>query len=159
MSVCIVIDTDVLGCVFDPANTRHSNYIPVTDWITKGEGFLVLGGTEYLRQLRDAPRYYKVMVELKKMGRVMRIRDVLVDEQCKQVWLLLGSNTRCDDAHLIAIIRASGCRLICSNDKRADTYLKNKRYYLRRQKPPSIYRNSDHRHLLCRRNIVNIRGT
>ena len=33
----------------------------------------------------------------------------------------------CDDHHIIAIVRISGCRLICSNDKRADRYIKDRR--------------------------------
>lgn len=156
MIMCIVVDTCTFGRVFDPNNSEHDEFKPVNEWV-QHEGFLVLGGTHYLDELRKSHKYHGVLVELSKKGRVKRVSDVLVDEHFKMVQELLNGSA-CNDCHLIAIIRVSGCRLVCSFDKKADTYIKDRRYYLKGQKPPLIYRGKANKGLLCRRNIVSIRN-
>lgn len=157
--MCIVIDTNVFGSVFDPNNAQHLEYHPVNKWVTEREGFMVLGGTRYIEELRQAKWYLGVLTELSRKGRVKRVRDDIVDRDYVVVEELL-KGSRCDDCHLIAVIRVSGCRLICSNDRRADQYLKNPKLYPKAKglKPPSIYRYKKHSSLLCRKNIVSIRN-
>ena len=155
--MCIVIDTNVWPCVFRSDSARHTDYKPVLNWITKGPGFVVYGGSKYQRELRNAPRYQAVFLELRKKGRAKIINHTLVDEHQDDVERVVNTPT-CDDAHLIAIFRVSGCRLLCSNDQRADVFIKDRCCYVHQQKPPSIYRNSNHRHLLCRRNVVKIKN-
>lgn len=154
--MCIVIDTNVLSCVFSGTNCRHDDYRPVLDWILKGPGFAVYGGSSYFRELLGARTYLKLLVELKNRGRAKLVNKVAVDAEQA---LVEGIVPRaCDDAHLIAIFRASGCRLLCSNDRRADTYVKNKRFYRKGQHPPRIYRSKTHVRLLCARNVVALRN-
>lgn len=153
--MCIVIDINVFGCVFNPKDSQHAEYLPVKKWVTEGEGFLVIGGTRYLTELQNARKYFGVMVELSRKGRVKKVRCDLVDKDHSEVETLLRGS-KCDDCHLIAIIRVSRCRVICSNDRRADEYLKNPKCYPKGQKPPSIYRYKAHQPLLCRKNIVHI---
>ena len=85
-------------------------------------------------ELRQAKAYYGVMAELSRKGRVKKVRDDIVDREYTLVEALL-QRSKCDDCHLIAIIRVSGCRLICSNDHRADEYLKNPRCYAKGEAP------------------------
>lgn len=155
--MCIVIDLNVFAPVFNPQHLEHSEYIHVNHWITKGKGFIVFGGTHYLKELKAISRYLSFITELSRRGRVRKLVDELVDKEEQQVEALLKGSA-CDDCHLIAILRTSGCRLICSNDKRADKYLKDRRCYLPGQKVPQIYRRRAHKHLLCDRNIRDIQN-
>jgi len=151
--MCIVIDANVFGSVFCDKACDHAEYKPVKDWVTEGKGFIVYGGTKYNNELRRATQYLGIFVELRKKGRVKKITDDLVDQHQAEVEAVVRSGDF-DDGHLVAIFRVSGCRLLCSNDARLDTYIKNRLLYLRKQRPPSIYRGKKHRRLLCDKNIV-----
>ena len=155
--MCIVIDANVWGCVFETNSALHNEYKPVYDWIVNGPGFVVYGGTQYNTELKKAKKYFGVFTELKKSLKAKIVNTYIVDQEENRVKRLINSSS-CDDTHLIAIFRASGCRLLCSNDRRADFYIKNKKYYYKRQKRPLIYRNSSHKSLLNSRNIVRLRN-
>lgn len=154
--MCIVIDTNVLSCVFSLDSCYHKEYQSVYMWIINGEGFIVCGGTTYWNEIKKARKYLGVLAELKKKGKLKDIKQEVVDNQQTMVKGILPSD--CDDSHLIAIFRASGCRLLCSNDHRVDIYIKNKKYYLKKQRLPKIYRNKKHAHLLCKKNIVTLQN-
>lgn len=153
--MCIVVDANTWGYVFQENNKKHSDYLPVFRWITKGPGFVVYGGSKYREELKNASKYYGIFLELKKKGRAKEVNPNLVDKHEADVRRAAGT-PKCHDAHLIAIFRVSGCRLLCSDDRRSDTYIKNRKYYLAGQRPPSIYRSNVHQHLLNDRNIVQI---
>lgn len=154
--MCIVIDTNVLSAVFSARDSCHPDYDPVLQWIVKGPGFAVYGGSTYMEELRKAKTYLGVLTELRKRGQARLIRNGAVDSEQLKVTALAPVD--CDDTHLIAIFRASGCRLLCSNDRRGDVHIKDRRYYHRRQHVPRIYRNRRHTPLLNRRNIVTLRN-
>jgi hypothetical protein len=151
--MCIVVDANVLSAVFRRDSAAHSEYGPVLDWVMKGPGFFVYGGTKYAGELQS---YLPVFAELARQRKARAVNHALVDKHEKQVALLIH-DTKCDDPHLIAMFRVSGCRLLCSDDKRADRYIKDRHNYLKRQKPPSIYRKKSHCHLLNPRNVVQIK--
>lgn len=155
--MCLVLDANVFAPVFRKDSLEHERFAAVLDWITTGPGFLVYGGTKYHKELRSAGRYLAVFIELKKKGKAKEVNQRLVDQHEKIVKDLVQDN-KCDDFHIIAIFRASGCLLFCSDDSRADCYIKNKRLYEKGQHPPSIYRNETHRRLLNRSKIVEVRN-
>jgi len=155
--MCLVVDANVFSSVFRCDSCQHVDFAPVLRWITTGPGFLVYGGTKYNDELRNAKRYLGVFIELKNKGRAKEVNRTLVDQHEQLVKNLLGQN-KCDDFHIIAIFRVSGCALFCSNDARADCYIKDRRLYEKGQHPPSIYRNKSHRTLLNPHNIVQIRN-
>ena len=155
--MCIVIDMNVFSSIFSPQHLEPAEYIDVYNWITKGKGFIVFGGTHYLKELKAIKSYLSLVTELSRKGRTRILADNLVDKEEDYLNSLLKGSS-CDDCHLIAIIRVSRCRLICSNDKRADKYLKDRKYYLKGQKIPHIYRKKSHKHLLCDNNICDIKN-
>lgn len=155
--MCIVIDMDVLSFIFNKDSSQHSDFKYVKYWIEKGKGFIVYGGTTYNNQLKQATKYLGIILELSKKGKTRKINKDLVDQNQREVDAIIR-DPRCDDSHLIAIFRVSKCKLLCSNDRKSDTYIKNPSYYLVNQRPPKIYRNRQHRHLLCSANIVSIRN-
>lgn len=155
--MCVVVDANVFSSLFRPDSCNHAEFAPVLNWITAGPGFLVYGGTKYYNELRNAKRYLAIIIELKKKGKAKEVDRALVDQHEKTVKHLVGHD-RCDDFHIIAIFRVSGCVLFCSNDMRADCYIKNRHLYQKGQHPPSIYRNKSHRTLLNPDSIVQIRN-
>lgn len=155
--MCLVVDANVFSSVFRPSSCNHAEFAPVLSWITAGPGFLVYGGTTYNNELKKAKFYLGVFLELKKKGKAKEVNRALVDKHEKIV-KGLASHTKCDDFHIIAIFRVSGCVLFCSNDARADCYIQDRKLYEKGQHPPSIYRNGTHRKLLNRHKIVQIRN-
>ena len=156
--MCIIIDMNVMCKVFPLSGCTQPDHEPVRSWVTTGIGSIVYGGSKYCSELKTAKRYFQLMIELHKQGRVRRIDDAAVDTEQAIVEQLI-CDKRCDDPHLIAIVRASGCRLLCSDDKRADKYIKDVTLYPKPQHPPLIYRSRKHRHLLSKRYVVQLRNT
>ncbi len=151
----IVIDTNALASVFNGNCSEHDDYKPVANWIFEGDGCIVYGGSKYKKELKRANLYLGIINELRRIGKVKEIDHSMVDEHEKQLKTLVISS-RFNDAHLIAIFRVSRCRLLCSNDRKGDKFIKDETLYLSGQKPPSIYRNKKHKRLLCKNNIVQL---
>jgi hypothetical protein len=155
--MCLVVDANVFSAVFNADASGHAEFAPVLAWVTTGPGFLVYGGTKYNSELSKAKHYLGIFIELRKKGRAKEVKRSLVDAHERVVKKIVNSS-KCDDFHIIAIFRVSGCRLFCSNDQRADCYIKNPKLYLKRQKPPLIYRARAHKRLLNANNIVEIKN-
>lgn len=151
--MCIVIDAGALASVFNPSCTEHAEFKPVADWILKGRGRAVFGGTKYKTELARARRYLRLFLQLKIQGRAIEIRGDLVDaREAALVEMTRGSD--CDDQHIIAILCVSKCLLLCSQDGRSYCFVKDKRNYPKKQKVPRIYSSHKNRDLLCDHNIV-----
>lgn len=151
--MCIVIDTNTFSPVFNSSDTHHVEFKPVKRWIIEGKGKIVYGGTEYRKQLRRAVKYFKLFIELKKEAKIVEIDDDAVDQAQKGVEKLIN-NPKFNDAHIIGIFITSKCLLLCSNDNKADKFIKDKSLYPRKHKLPKIYRDRKHKKLLCDKNIV-----
>ena len=121
--MCIVIDTNSLASVFDQKSEHHAEFRPVLEWIVLGNGKIVYGGTTYKRELAKATKYFRLLVELKKVSKIVEIDSVRVGEIEQRLAQTL-SHSDFDDPHIVAIIIASGCRLICSADARAFRYFR-----------------------------------
>ena len=152
--MCIVVDACTFASVFKEHSKDHSSFRPVLIWIIKGKGKLVYGGTTYKNELRQAHTYLKLFTQLDKAGKIKQIDDIKVDNFQKEIETNVGSPI--NDVHLIAIIGISGCRLICTIDKKAiNPYLKCSDLY-----PPGVHRpkiftgNKNNDRLLCDSNIA-----
>jgi len=157
--MCIVIDACALSHVFKVSDAKHPDFEPVKNWIQEGDGKVVFGGTKYIKEMQLAG-YRKLFVELKKQHNVVIIDKAAVDAEEVRVKDLY-SHRDFDDAHLIAIIRCSRCRLVCTSENRAIPFLKNQvpniDFYEKKAKPPRIYKNKRHcHHLLCNQFIAAI---
>jgi len=114
---------------------------------------VVYGGTRYIRELERADRYLTVFVELGRINKAVKINDSAVDKQERRVSQKVNDKAF-DDAHLIAILSVSRCRLICTTEKRAIPFLKDSSLYPKGVKRPKIYSRREHRDLLCDANIA-----
>jgi hypothetical protein len=149
--MCIIIDTNVLGPVFDPTNIRHKTFKPVYDWVCTGQGKIVYGGTKYLEEIGKFRKIFKILSDAK---RAISIDNVIVDAST-----LIAKNTIThndfDDQHLVGLLLASKCKLICSDDKRAYQFFRHSLFFSKRNRP-KIYHTLKGAKLLDPKNIAQI---
>lgn len=151
--MCIVIDAPLLVSLFKTSDPNHEKYMPVLNWLVEGSGKLVFGGTTYLNELNAVSSILGVLKELEKVRKVVRISDQLVDAHRDEV-KKIAPEKNFDDPHLVAIVRASNCRLICVNDPRSHKYLRAVHLYESSKQRPSLYTREKNKHLLCDGNIA-----
>jgi hypothetical protein len=151
--MCIIIDINTLSCVFDNSCSEHPEFKPVKNWIIDGEGFVVYGGKKYIDELKITKKYLAVFIELKKKRKVIEIDSSIVDTYQKIIESKI-QHRDFDDPHIVAIISASKCRLVCSKDLRSFPFLKRKELYPKGVKTPMIYSKQKNINLLCSQNIV-----
>ncbi len=158
--MCIVIDSNTFSPIFNNDDSDHSNFEPVRKWIEEGGGQIVYGGSKYKGELSKShqiAQHFKQLNDLNK-DKVVKICDNLVD--AKETELKKITPNGCGDQHIIAIVIVSGCRLICTNDKRSHEHIKNPSLYpLKKNKClPKIYSSLEHKKFLNKKYIVDIKN-
>jgi hypothetical protein len=152
--MCIVIDASALAAVFNADDAGHDNFSPVMEWVTRGRGKVVYGGTTYMRELRAVRSLLELFLELTRQRRVVRIEDAEVDAHERRI-VALVRDRRFDDPHLAAIVCVARCALICTRDNRAFGFLKRRDLYSEvRCDVPRLYTSKRNRDLLCDQHIV-----
>lgn len=142
--MCLIIDTCCLAKVFDRKNHEHASFAPVLEWITIGSGRMIYGGTKYNHELHQARKFVPIVAELSRARRAISLPQQQVDDlaiDTKNREPDLGFN----DEHIVALVIASRCRLICTDDKRAIPYFKKPEFYRPyRLARPKIYNYKSH---------------
>lgn len=126
--MCIVIDINTLAMVFNESNSRHADFLSVKKWIDDRSGFVIYGGTKYKEELALTGRYMRLLRLMADAGQAILIRDEAVDEREIQVRKKIKGN-KCDDQHIIALLGAARCPLLCSNDSRSFKFVKDRALY------------------------------
>ncbi|MDQ1350585.1 MAG: hypothetical protein QG657_887 [Acidobacteriota bacterium] len=153
--MCIIIDTNVFGDVFNKESKSHLKFEPVINWILKGKGKIVYGGTKYKKELGTAKKYFKLLLEFEKMNKVVRVDDEKVD--AREIEIKKENRRRnFNDEHIIAIVIVSGCVLVCTDDKKAMPFIKDPAFYPKHCKRPKIYSEKCNKNLLTDCNIAPI---
>jgi hypothetical protein len=124
----IVVDVNSFPSVFDPSNEHHADFLPVKDWIHRRDGFLIFGGTTFKNELIKSHHRSRLVRLLKDAGMAIEVRDEVVD-RLEEVVKGLTQGSTCDDPHLIALLAAARCPLLCSQDKRSFPFIKDKSYF------------------------------
>lgn len=150
--MCIVIDTNTIARVFDDENKEHEEFKPVRDWIIHKKGMIVYGGTKYFEELSKMRQYLRLFSLLNAAGKAV-VRDAeAVDKIQAEVEATLQDKDF-DDPHIVAILKESACKLVCSDDKRAFPFFKHEAFFKGKDKP-RIYSSSRNKDLLCDANIA-----
>jgi predicted nucleic acid-binding protein len=136
--MCVVVDTNKLSNVFNKNDSDHKNFSLVREYILAGKCVLVFGGTKFLNELEGSINYLRLVNTLKDTNKAVKIHNDPVDKEFDRISKLV-KDTDCDDAHVIALLSASGCELICSGDKRANKYFKNKCLYTNKKMKIKIF--------------------
>jgi hypothetical protein len=153
--MCLIIDANTVPSVFDPEAQEHTQFIPVLDWITTGKGRIVYGGTKYRKELSLMGRYFRLLGQLSRQGRVIVLPTKPIDIYAAQLKARIPAK-KFDDEHIVAIVANSGCRVVCTNDKASHPYLQRQDLYPKGIKRPKIYSAASHVKLCCDKNIVGV---
>src|ERR1022692_3881693 len=129
--MCLVIDENVIGKVFDRRNVQHARFKPVKDWVTTGAGSVIYGGTKYLKELGDG-RYLGLFTELLRMRRAIKVDKQAVDDRARALKVEVPDR-EFDDEHIVALVGISRCCVVCTDDKNAIPYLRRRDLY-----PPGV---------------------
>jgi|SRR5581483_8428165 len=152
--MCVVIDTCCLAQVFDRDNQYHTHFAPILQWVTKGKGRIIYGGTKYNTELRRAVKFLRVIVELNRSGRAIRMDSAAVDRISTELRTIV-CDPAFNDEHLAALIVVSRCCIICTNDIAAMRFLKRRDLYSRYDVDrPKIYCKKRHECLCCDRYLA-----
>jgi hypothetical protein len=156
--MCLVIDTCCLSRVFKRDDKKHSLFEPVTHWICEGRGRMIYGGSKYNTELRRVTEVFGLVTELAKQRRTVQLPNATVDPIAAALRQKIPEE-RFNDEHLAALVIASRCCVVCTDDNIAISFLKRPDLYSEYDGVgrPSIYRgHKTHKKLCCDKNIVPI---
>lgn len=153
--MCVIIDTCTISIVFNSSSAEHKEFLPILEWVTQGCGKMVYGGKKYKDELAKLGKYLKIISQLKKAGKVIEVPEKLVNSKEKKV-SELAPEKDFDDPHIVAIVIATGCRVVCTKDTRSIKYLKDSKFYNAPIKKPKVYTGLRNKDLLTKKHIVAI---
>jgi hypothetical protein len=136
--MCIIIDANCFGRVFDRSNSNHDSFAPVLDWIIKGKGKIVYGGSTYFSELKTAAKYLKIFRLLREIDKAVIGDEVNIDQIEKDL-ISTVNDSNFDDPHIMAIVIDTKCMLICSDDKKSLKFMKDFNLFPDHIKPPKYY--------------------
>lgn len=152
--MCIVIDTNTLGKVFRTDDKKHSEFEPVLKWILESNGKIIVGGTDFNRELFGKIDWFRrFFIQLKDLNKVVVVDDSKVDAH--QVKIMgMKKHRDFDDPHIVALLATSKCRVLCTGDSRSFPFVQDRSFYPKNVQPPSIYSKKKNAGLLCNENIA-----
>ncbi len=137
--MCIVVDTSAFARVFDVENVEHDNFKPVNEWIIKGKGKLIIGGSKYKTELlRHSRNNIRLVSRLDKASKISYLKDEEVDGVMSNLEAQ-KTHRDFDDPHILAMCIVSRCLVVCTGDSRSHKFLKMKSLYPKNQPRPGIY--------------------
>ena len=142
----IVVDLNTFSMVFDSSNSKHTKFMPVKVWIDKGDGFLLFGGTKFLKELEQSYRHLRLVRSMRDAGQAIEINSNIVDKIEAHIVAATTGKRLCNDQHVMALLCAAGCDLLCSLDAESYPFVKDKTLYPPGAPKVRIYcspRNSD----------------
>jgi len=154
----IVLDINCFHLVFTPKNNENIDFCHVLHWVKKKKyACFVYGGTKYKCELRKIEKkYISFLSELKRARKFVEINEKMIDENARQLKIICP-DVDFNDEHIVAILNVSGCKLVCTKDKKAQEYIKRNDFYSDR-KAPRIYSSGKNRTLLNQKNIIELKN-
>ena len=118
--MCLVIDSNVSHELATAPPSRDA--VPVIAWLKSRAGQLALGGklTDELRKTQ----FRRLLLEFVRNGtaKIYPTAEVFAETRRLELLRACGSN----DAHIVALARVAGCRLIFTRDQALQRDIKNK---------------------------------
>jgi hypothetical protein len=156
--MCLVIDTDCFALVFEPSTKGHQKYAPVLAWITEGRGRMIYGGTKYNSELARATRILGIVKELSTQRRTVQLPNAIVDPIAGALKVKFPEE-KFNDEHIVALVIASQCCVVCTHDKTAMSYLKCLDVfsdYAGVERPKIFNGHKTHKKMCCDQHLVRI---
>lgn len=151
--MCIVVDPPTFVPMFKPTDPEHAVFSPVRDWVVGGPGKFVMGGAKYKTELMAVRSVLPFLAELERKGKIVRRLDKEVDDD-ETVVKAIEPAKDFDDPHLVALVRLTGCRLICIRDPRSHRFLRASAFYRSKKDRPRLYTRPKNNTLLCNQNLA-----
>ena len=151
--MCVVADPPTLIPMFKQTDPEHIAFAPVRDWIVTGPGKFIIGGSKYKKELSAVKSIIPFLLELQRRGKIVSCIDAAVDAEEAAVKLIEPA-VDFDDPHLVALIRLTGCRLICIRDPRSHRFLRATRLYVTSGDRPRLYTRAKNKTLLHHANVA-----
>lgn len=151
--MCVVIDPPLFIPMFKTTDPKHNDFVDLKNWVHTGKGKFVFGGDEYMKQLKKVGSILGYLKELRKIGKIVNVSSVEVNAAAQFAIQQVGT-TDFDDAHLVAIVSVSRCRVVAVDDPRSHRFLKSKKLYLNNVKLPKLYTGAKNRNILSAQNIA-----
>jgi predicted nucleic acid-binding protein len=143
----LLIDTNVFHIIFDKTHKEFAEYEPAHICLLYRKGAMSYGGTKFLEEIKPyVKKYGRLFNELKRKGKLIELNKGQVDSETKRI-KDVESDPDFDDPHLIACVIAGKLSIVCTNDKRADRFILNKKFYPKGISKPKVYRNKQNAHL------------
>ena len=112
--MCLIIDANLAFRIFTSA--PENDFRPVFEWLhaSDKDGCLVFGGrlSKELSNRAESLRYVRALLQA---GRAYQIPDATLQSEERKV--IFSGLCQSDDPHVVALARASGARILCSNDQ------------------------------------------
>ena len=151
--MCLVIDICCFGDVFNKNSKNHEKFKPVCDWVTSGKGRVIYGGDKYKKEIGKVKSYISILAEFNRRGLIIKLDDDAVNSIEKQIESK-ETDPDFDDPHIIAIVIESGCKIVCTSDKRSHKFIKKKKLYPKHFCRPAIYTDKRNKSMLSDLNIT-----
>ncbi|MEK7396053.1 MAG: hypothetical protein AAB116_03855 [Candidatus Poribacteria bacterium] len=154
--MCVIIDMNTLPCIFNPENKDHNEFKSMLDWIDKGKGRIVYGGSDYLSELEKMTRCRRILNDYGRKRKTIKLDNDKVDQEQQKVKKKLEKIdpiSDFNDTHIVAITIVSGCRLVCSKNSEHYPFIKDKRLYPSRFREISIYRGYADKNMFLSRSV------
>ena len=116
---------------------------------------MVYGGSTYLTELGRCKKYAPLIAQLRLARKVVRLDNADVDQEEERV-RGVEPHPDFDDAHLVSMVVVSGVRLVCTKDRRAHRFLKDRKFYPKGVARPLLYTSRKNAGLLTDKNIAKI---
>lgn len=142
----IIVDNDISVDFF--IQKKETDYAPVYKWLNAGKGKIVYGGKNRDELVQHAD-VASELIDLDQAGRAYYEKDSRLLSLIESL-LCSNSDYKCNDCHVLALARLSGCRILCSNDKALCGDF-GKRALLGDSRG-RVYKNNSHRDLLYKKN-------
>src|SRR5262245_41416936 len=123
--MCVVIDTCTFSKVFNKENKDHDRFSPILNWIMKKRGKIIIGGAKYGKEVVAHNGALRILSELEKINRITRIDSGKVDALAREIKKIEPA-AKFNDEHLLAMVGMSRCRVVCTDDRIAISYLKRR---------------------------------
>ena len=122
----IIVDTSIVNLVFtqevnDYNKLRDSVIMP------KGKCILIYGGAKFLTEYKPILRSQAALFnELAKIGRVRVLDEKTINKEVIRLEKLETAKNF-DDPHIVSCIIHSKCEVVCTNDKKSDEFIKDRK--------------------------------
>lgn len=133
----IIVDSNTISRVFNVKNKEHAPYRPVLDWILRGEGIVVVGGDEYMKELSKTAFLMRYLRVLKEARKVVFVTNEKVQLELDRI-STIGIPDDFNDPHICALVNASKVGLVCTYDVSSCKYVGNSMYY-KNMHPPKFF--------------------